>query len=274
MVCRFIKEQAITGHCGFSLGCPKWETGCGNCPQLQLYPALKIDTSAKLLADKKLIYDNSKLHLVTPSDWLRKKVQKGILKDHPVDLIYNGVDTNIFQPYDKAQAKRKFGIPTNVPVIGVVAAGGALTNPFKGGEYIEAALKALPGLIGDFVFVTIGGDHETDNPRVVNIPHIADESELAQAYSAFDIFLYTSKGDNCPLVILEALSCGVPIVSFATGGIGELVIDGQQGHITPYRDLPKLLNALTGLIKNPGLQLKYRHYNQWYILSSCQSLLV
>ncbi len=249
--------QSITGHCVHSFDCDKWQTGCGNCPYLNIEPALKIDTSAQLLADKKLIYDHSFFNIVTPSDWLRKKVQKSILKDHPIDLIYNGVDTAIFKPYDRTQARRKYGIGNNVTVIGAVAHGGALTNQWKGGQYTEAALKALPGLVDNFVFVNIGGDYETDDPRIINIPHINDESELAQAYSTLDIFLNTSIADNCPLVILEALSCGVPVVSFDTGGIGELVLDNKQGCITPYCDQNSLITALVDLISNSDRQRLY-----------------
>ena len=251
--------QAITGHCSFAIGCPKWESGCHQCPHIDREYKLAIDTSSQLLQDKKLVYDHSYLHLVTPSKWLKNKVERSVLKDHPVELIYNGVDTNIFRPYDKIQAKRKFGIPSHVPVIGAVANGGALKNHWKGGEYAEAVLKALPGLVGNFAFVNIGGDYETDDPRVISIPNITDESELAQAYSALDIFLNTSKGDNCPLVILEALSCGVPVVSFATGGIGELALDGQQGCVVPFPDQQKLIGSLCQLIKNPDLRLNYHH---------------
>lgn len=248
--------QSFTGHCAHSFDCDKWQIGCGNCPYLQTESALAVDTSAQLLADKKLIYDHSFLQLVTPSKWLKDKVEKSILKDHPVELIFNSIDTTVFKPYDKSQARRKLGIPDNAPVIGAVAHGGALKNQWKGGKYTQAALKALPG---NFVFVNIGGDYPTDDPRIINIPHITDENELAQAYSTLDIFLNTSIADNCPLVILEAMSCGVPVVSFNTGGIPELVLDNMQGRIAPYCDQDSLIRILSETIGNNEKLLHYSH---------------
>lgn len=239
--------QSFTGHCAHSFDCVKWKSGCGNCPYLQTEPALTVDTSAQLLSDKKLIYDHSFLQLVTPSNWLKEKVEKSILKNHPVELIYNSIDTTIFEPYDKSQTRRQFGIPENVPVIGAVAHGGALKNHWKGGKFTQAALQALPS---NFVFVNIGGDYPTDDPRIINIPHITDESELAQAYSTLDIFLNTSIADNCPLVILEAMSCGVPVVSFDTGGIAELVLDNMQGRIAPYCDQKSIIKILCETLGN------------------------
>jgi len=249
--------QSITGHCAHSFDCQEWQSGCRQCPHLDIEPAIQIDTSPQLLSDKKLIYDHSYLWLVTPSQWLKSKVEKSILQGHPVELIYNGVDTTVFKPCDKKEARKKFGIAENVLVIGAVAHGGALTNQWKGGKYTQAALDALAGKFPDYVFVNIGGNFETDEPRIVNIPHVDNESELAQAYSTLDIFLNTSIADNCPLVILEALSCGIPIVSFATGGIPELVCDGKQGRITACGDQQELVQALYQLAVNPQLQAQY-----------------
>ncbi len=135
--------QSITGHCAHSFDCTKWQEGCVQCPYLDIEPALKIDTASQLLADKKLIYDNSYLRIVTPSRWLKNKVEKSILKSHPVELIYNGVNTDIFRPYDKKQARKKWGIPENVLVIGAVGLGGTLTYHWNGGQYTQQALEIL-----------------------------------------------------------------------------------------------------------------------------------
>jgi len=251
--------QSITGHCAHSFDCQRWQTGCGRCPYLNVEPAIQLDTSAQLLRDKKLIYDHSRLWLVTPSQWLKSKIERSVLQSHPVELIYNSVDTTVFRPCDRAEARKKFGVPAKALVIGAVAHGGALTNQWKGGKYTQKALEALKNKLPDHVFVNIGGDYETDDPKIINIPHINNESELARAYSTLDIFLNTSIADNCPLVILEALSCGIPIVTFDTGGIPELVCDGQQGCVTTRGDQQKLVQDLQRLALSPDLQRHYGH---------------
>jgi glycosyltransferase involved in cell wall biosynthesis/uncharacterized short protein YbdD (DUF466 family) len=245
--------QAITGHCAHSFDCQRWQTVCGLCPYLNIEPAITIDTSAQLLRDKKLIYEHSRLWLVTPSQWLKSKIEKSILKNHAVQLIYNCVDTTVFRPYDKTEARRKFGIPAKAIVIGAVAHGGVLTNQWKGGKYTQEALDALKNKLPDYVFVNIGGNYETYRSRVINIPHVDNEHELAQAYSTLDVFLNTSIADNCPLVILEALSCGIPIISFTTGGIPELVRNGKDGYVTEYKNIRQIVEAVESLATNHRL---------------------
>ena len=246
--------QAITGHCAHSFDCQRWENGCGRCPYPGIYPDIRVDTSEQLCRDKRHIYDNSHLTIVTPSRWLKDKVERSVLGNHPVELIYNGVDTDVFKPYDKRRSREKFGVPADVLAIGAVAHSGALKNSWKGGNYSRSALNALRNKLNDFIFVNIGGESRTGDPRIMNIPLITDESELAQAYSALDIFLYTPVADNCPLVVLEALSCGIPIVTFDTGGIPELVRDGVDGLVTAYTDVVAVTAALEKLAADPDMR--------------------
>ncbi len=245
--------QPLTGHCAHAFDCDRWRRDCRDCPSLSVDPALFVDNAAALLADKKCIYDHSFLHLVAPSRWLYDKVAQSIFKDHPVDLIYNGVDTDVFEPRDKQEARCRFGIPPGCPAVGAIAHGGALANPWKGGRHTQAVLNALNGT-GPFVFVNIGDNRPSQDPRIINIPHIADETALALAYSAIDIFLYTPNADNCPLVVLEALACGLPIAAFDTGGVPELVRDGQEGLITPAGDIPAITRSLLDLVRDAGLR--------------------
>ena len=112
----------------------------------------------------------------------------------------------------------------------------------------------------DCIFLNIGANSETRDPRILNVPHISSESELAQAYSTLDIFLYTSIADNCPLVVLEALSCGVPIVTFDTGGIPELVRDGVDGQVSQYKNEREIVKSLEKLATDAGLRAAYSQH--------------
>ncbi|HEX42765.1 MAG TPA: glycosyltransferase [Phycisphaerales bacterium] len=245
--------QALTGHCAHAFDCDRWRRDCRDCPNLSVDPALFVDNASNLLADKKRIYDHSFLHIVVPSRWLHDKVAQSVLRDHPMDLIYNGVDTDVFRPHDKQEARHRFGIPPDHLAVGAIAHGGTLANPWKGGRHTQAVLNALNGA-GQFVFVNIGDNRPSQDPRIINIPHIADETALAFAYSAIDIFLYTPNADNCPLVVLEALACGLPIAAFDTGGVPELVRDGQEGLITPAGDIPAITRSLIDLVRDAGLR--------------------
>jgi len=249
--------QSITGHCAHSFDCERWLTGCGSCPYLQTEPALSVDTSAQLWRDKKLIYDHSYLWIVTPSQWLKSKVEKGILQNHPVDLIYNGLATDIFKPYDKREVRSKLGIPEDVLAIGSVGHGGTLANQWKGGQYIQAALDILWQKHKNVIFLNIGGSQIYSDKRYINTGHIEDENVLAQYYSCLDVFLYTPIADNCPLTILEALSCGVPIVSFNTGGIPELVRDSVDGYLVGDKNVSQLVQLIEKLASHEELRAQY-----------------
>ncbi len=245
--------QSITGYCAHSLDCTKWQSGCGGCPNLNIYPKLAMDNTAQLIRDKRYIYENSFLQIVTPADWLRKKVQNSILRNHPVELIYNGCDTDIFKPYPKAQVRQKFGIPQDVFVIGAVAQHGVLVDPWKGGKYTQAAWEAIKKLIPNSVFLQIGAKTQSKDPSILNVPPVQDETHLAQLYNLLDVFLYTSIADTCPLVVIETLACGVPIVTFDTGGIPELVRDKMDGFVFAKGDVEGLICAVMALHDNKQL---------------------
>jgi glycosyltransferase involved in cell wall biosynthesis/Flp pilus assembly protein TadD len=243
--------QSITGHCAHAFDCQRWRQGCGQCPYLQTEPALAVDTTAQLLAHKRLIYAHSPLWIVTPSNWLKAKVTRSILGQHPVETIYNGVDTTIFKPLDRQAARHALGLPPDKLLVGAVANGGAIANPWKGGEYTEAVLDFLQEQHPEVCFVDVGGKADPKDPRRLSIPPINDESRMALAYNALDLFLYTPRADNCPLVVLEAMASGLPLASFATGGIPELVQDGLQGCLSKFQDIHGLVQAARYLLVHP-----------------------
>ena len=67
-------QFAITGHCAYSFGCDRWRIGCGECPLLETYPAIKKDTSAAMWKIKARSYDKAAFSVTVPSMWLHKQV--------------------------------------------------------------------------------------------------------------------------------------------------------------------------------------------------------
>lgn len=248
--------QSFTGHCAHSFDCDLWQHGCSRCPYPDTEPGLREDTSEVLLSHKQMIYEHSPLWIVAPSKWIKSKVEKSILGLHPVELIHNGIDTDVFKPTNRANARRAFGLPLDKILIGTVTNGGALSNPWKGWEYTEAAVEFLHGQYPEICFVDIGGTNRTEDAMRLSIPHISDENMLAQAYSALDMFLYTPRADTCPLVVIEAMACGLPIISFDTGGIPEMIVDGEQGYVVRFQDVKALVQAVHHLLKHPSERIR------------------
>ena len=244
--------QSFTGHCAHAFDCNRWIDGCKRCPYLDTEPALAVDNSAELLAHKHLIYEHSPLWVVVPSNWLKTKVEQSVLGSHPLTLIYNGVDTSVFKPMDRQAARRILGLPQDKLLVGTVANGGAMSNPWKGGEYTQVAVEYLRETCPEVCLVDIGGSGHDKAPDRLTIPHLDDENLMAMAYNALDLFLYTPRADNCPLVVLEAMACALPIVSFDTGGIPELIADGQNGCLVPFQDIRGLVQAAELLMIDPS----------------------
>src|SRR5262249_17776060 len=66
----------LSGHCAHSFGCERWEIGCGQCPDLTIYPAVPRDATATNWTVKERIFTASRLHVATPSNWLMDKVRR------------------------------------------------------------------------------------------------------------------------------------------------------------------------------------------------------
>lgn len=195
---------------------------------------------------KRNIYNKMKMHLVVPSLWLKNKIEKSILKDKPITLIYNGIDESVFKPYDKSKARQELGLPLDKKIITFIATGGQAVG-IKGWDYVEKTMKRLPD--NDIVFLSVGGLKNrppigSKDKRVTFMDYIEDETRLSKLYSASDVFLFTSIAENFPLVVLEAMSCGLPVVSFDVGGVKEAVLHKENGYIAEYKNSDDLARGI------------------------------
>ena len=226
----------ITAHCAHAFNGALKEGGFFTCPSLDIYPPIAWHNEKYLENKKAKIYANSNFHIVTPSKWLADKVGQSILKDKPISVIYNGVDTNIFKPLrsDLHKLRSDLGLPQDKRIILIVAKKGQ-SNPWKGGNYAQEVIKTLKNR-PDAFFVDLGGDTNKTAKNVKTVSFIASQETLAKYYSSADILLYPSIADNCPLVVLEAMACGLPVVSFNTGGIPELIEHKTNGYIAEYKN--------------------------------------
>ncbi len=219
-------EQLLTGHCSCSLGCERWKQGCGNCPHLHTYPAVKIDKTKELLLYKTKWLKEINPTIVCPSQWLAERVGIAYPFLQNIKIIPNGVDTAIYQPGDKTRIRKELNLPVHAFIL-LFAAELSTNNPFKGGEIISQLI--LNGLGENTVMITIGGDTLPQAPNHIPYGYIANEHQMAALYAASDLMIYPTKADNLPLVVLEAMSCQLPVVASSLGGIPEIIDDGING---------------------------------------------
>jgi glycosyltransferase involved in cell wall biosynthesis len=101
-----------SGHCVHSLGCERWKTGCGKCPDLQVSLAIDRDATAFNWRLKRQMLARAEIHLVVASHWMRERVLASPILSHmPVSVIPFGLDRSVFYPRDKAASRAELGIP-------------------------------------------------------------------------------------------------------------------------------------------------------------------
>lgn len=247
--------QPLSGYCSHSLDCEKWETGCGHCPDLTLPgPTLKSDITAELWRDKALISSLSRLQLVACCEWGKGKIERSMWSHHPIEVIPNGVDSAIFTPRDRVEARRRLGLPADAWVLGGVASAGTLSHPWKGGAYVLEALRLLSERGFKPLFLNVGSQGETDLPGIVSVPFVSSPEEMSWIYAAMDAFVFPSIAENMPLSTLEAMACGLPVVATQVGGIPEQIRNGQEGLLVPAKSAADLADAIHTLARDPMLQ--------------------
>lgn len=253
----------ITGHCALPNHCERWRTGCGQCPDLSIYPAVKRDATAYNWRRKRDIFSQSDLYIAAPSKWLMRMVEDSILAPavREARVIYNGVNTEIFQPGPQNEARRRLKLPLDARIILFSANHGLRNNQKNPSLLIKAFQELTSGSAGgdDIFLLVLGQSPETAPPelpkdRLIFRPFISEKSVIADYYRAADLLAYPSLADNCPMAIIEGMACGLPVVASAVGGIPELIDDGKTGFLVDRDDVAGFRSALALLTENERLR--------------------
>jgi glycosyltransferase involved in cell wall biosynthesis len=210
------------------------------------YPASWVDKSHRNWKKKKDIFsDVPNMTIVTPSKWLKSWVKESFLKEYPVEVINNGIDTSQFC-VSASTFKEKNGFENKFILLGVSTS----WDEMKGySDYIKIA-----ELLGnDYKVILVGLTKEQLEKLPKNIFGIERTSsvrELAEIYTAADLFLNLSYCENYPTVNLEALACGTPVLTYKTGGSPEIVQD-YGGVVVEQGDIMAVINQIK-MIRNVG----------------------
>lgn len=247
----------LTGHCAYFFECRRWRTGCGQCPDLRVYPAIRRDRTAENWARKARIYRESRLHVTVPSTWLLECVKASMLVPASLRLIPNGIDLAAFTPGDRAAARRKLGVPQDARIV-LAAANNARRSRFKDIETTRSAVAEAAGRLGqDVSLYCLGGGHRVTmagHLQVREIPFIRDPRRLALYYRAADVVAHAAHAEAFGKVITEAMACGTPVVATAVGGIPDQVSDGANGFLVPRADAAAMGDRLGMLLMDRELR--------------------
>lgn len=248
-----------TAVCHLTLDCTKFTDRCAGC-----------HITKSRLADhtwqrKRRLYESSDITFTTCSEWLRgQALQSGLMRDQRVVAIPNPIDTSIFHPSDRTEARKALfntQHPTpNTQLILFVAQ--RLDNPFKGATYLIEAVKQAATKnpdIGVMIMGSNGSELAALLPgiKTYDLGYQSDPHRIARIYAAADVFVLPSLSENLPNTIMEAMACGVPSVGFRVGGIPEMIDHRKNGYVAEYRNADDLCNGILYCL-NPDNQQHLR----------------
>jgi glycosyltransferase involved in cell wall biosynthesis len=236
-------EWLYTGHCAYTLDSERWLEGCGSCPHLDSYPALRVDGTAENWRRKAALYERSRLHVVCPSAWLLERAQRSMLAPAMASarVIPNGIDVGTFVSERRDERTE--------PVI-LFAAQGALTNPYKDFETLRSALELLRDRRLLAVALGEAGPEQQIGGVTLRSEPFQTRDEVANRLRRVDLYVHATRADNHPLAVLEALASGIAVIASRVGGIPEQLTE-ETGVLVEPGDPQSLAAAISGLLDDP-----------------------
>ena len=249
----------MSGHCAFGLGCERWKTGCGSCPDLSIFPGIKRDATAFNWERKRAILAASRLYIATPSQWMMNCVQESIIAPGGIEsrVIPNGVDIQTFTPGNRVAERAALGIETNVRVL-LVAANGLRHNIWKDYATLRGALERLGSRAWPWPVLVLAVGETAPTERIGSlemrfVPFISDSQVLATYYRSADLYLHAARVESFGNVLLEARASGTAIVTTNTGGIPEQVAPGT-GMLVESGDSAAFAQAVETLLLDDAMR--------------------
>jgi glycosyltransferase involved in cell wall biosynthesis len=179
-----------------------------------------------------------------------------------LQTIENGIDLSRFAPSPeaRAEARASLGLPPHAFVVGTV---GRLVR-----EKNQAALvRAMAPLLSSTARLVIVGDGPERAAVERAVAALGDKAsyvallgarnDTPRIYAALDVFALSSDSEGLPLVIVEAMASGLPVVSTAVGGIAAVVVEGATGALVPAGDVDALSERLRDLASSPTLGVRW-----------------
>ena len=238
---------AFTGHCSHFtvVKCEQWKSHCSYCSQLRRYPAcFAMSSVSKNFERKRRAFTGVKnMTLITPSKWLADLTRQSFLKEYPVEVHYNTIDTNIFKP-TPSDFRKRYGLQDKIIVLGAA-------NVWEDRKGLFDFYKLAEMLDDRYVIELVGLSEKQikDLPKnIKGIQRTNSPQELAAIYTAADVFVNPTYEDNYPTVNLEAEACGTKVITYDTGGCKE-TIHLKESCVVPVGSVEEVLQIIQKEVK-------------------------
>jgi len=249
---------AFTGGCHYNSNCNKFVEQCNNCPSLKFRS--EFDQSQKIFKKKEALYKKLNLTIVTCSNWLTKEVGRSkLLGDKQVITIPNPIDTNIYKPNYKENARKEFGFEPDKFLLLIGAMN--LKEKRKGFCYLVEALKYIYENYKEFdqkieilTFGKLDRNIEGEIPyKIHQLGQIESKNQLIALYNSANLYIAPSLQDNLPNTVLESISCGTPVLAFKVGGMTDMITHSENGYLAELKSYKELANGIVKLLSDSEL---------------------
>ena len=228
----------FTGGCHYSGGCTGYTGDCAGCPMLEERFA---DMTKGVLHKKQNTYKGARLYPVGCSTWLAGVAAKSTaFQGIETRALPNPIDTEVYRPMDKGQARKNLGLPEEGNYILFGAASPKIKR--KGFAYLTDAL----GQIEDQCQLLVYGADAMPAVSGLTVKALGklDSGGLRNAYGAADVFVVPSLEDNLPNTVMEAMACGIPVAAFDAGGISDMIEHTRTGYLAEIRSSEDLARGI------------------------------
>ncbi|MFV8341084.1 glycosyltransferase family 4 protein [Flavobacterium sp. XS2P39] len=244
---------AFTGGCHIMWECDNYKKNCGTCPRLG--SSKENDLSRKTFIRKQKVFSKlPNMVIVGLSKWLENCAKESSLfRNHIIVNLPNPIDTTVFKPFDKKQARELWNLPQNKKLI-LFGAISASSDVNKGFEGLTGSLDLLNDENVEFVIFGSSEPKEKQSFKMKThyLGHLTDDVSLVTLYSAVDVMVVPSLQETLPQAATESMACGTPVVAFGHTGLLDIIEHQKTGYLArPFQErdfatgIEWVLNAAT-----------------------------
>jgi glycosyltransferase involved in cell wall biosynthesis len=244
----------FTGGCHYAIECQRYEMTCGKCPVLK--SDWEVDLS-RWIIKRKIKHFGKHIYPIAISSWLKDCAKKSnLFKDFNINIIHNGVNTELFKPVNKSLAREILNLPNDKKII--LAGAHNAQDFYKGFSKYLDTLEIL-GNKKDYFFLFFGRlDEEAINKFNISyrsLGFLKDNASLVLTYSSADVFVAPSLQEAFGKTLIEAMACSTPVVCFDATGPKDIVDHKVDGYRAEAFEVKDLANGIEWVLNNETSQL-------------------
>lgn len=248
-----VDMKPMTGGCSYSGSCTNYQSDCDNCPAINNF--IFKDYAKKQLQTKIDLINGIDLTIITGSLYQKSQAElSSIFKCKPIYSLIFPTDETLFKPRDKTEARKFLNLPLDKKIILFGATD--ITEPRKGFNYLLRALKLLEARISveNIMLLMVG---QGEDKRIKSLQYevlslgFVNYEVLAMAYQSADVFVCPTIEDSGPVMVIQSMLCGTPVVGFEMGVNLDLIENNKTGYIARLKNENELSHGIQEVLSFP-----------------------